>query len=271
MCFCLGFLATSDVFAKIDVGAAAVKNTLTNAVSSSVKNDVSVLASSQNLNTNIVESTKAYNFSITCPSNFPNKDSNAVSTEQCYKVCTAGHAGGRGPKIHNKKISCAPGEYLPYEKDECKKCTFAASQNIVCTGVTDAYPDCTQNQGTKKCEGDEKPNADRTDCVNPNGTQSAKIQVSAGQYLPANKETPTDCLNGNKYCPGGSFSKSSIDQGIFSCDPPATVSDKKDSCLMAISKQLLQYGPNGSSSDPFEKQCWMKKDIDKYKQCVLGE
>ena len=181
---------------------------------------------------------------ISCPANFPETDSSTKSAEDCFKTCTSGHAGGKGPKIKNKKVHCNKGWFLRYEQNECTKCSefWAVSQGMICPEAIDVYPSCSENQGTVKCEDGMEPNADRTACVSvrkeePKQKETPKTATcSVGFYLPSGSSTCKTCLDGHA-CKGGNFIVKSGDQGIVECKVGyETVSDDKSRCIVTAAK-----------------------------------
>lgn len=91
------------------------------------------------------------------------------------------------------------------------------------------------------------------------------ISVPAGQYLPANKINPVKCTNSKKYCPGHAYEPSDKDQGIYDCPFDTIANEGKTACVVEINTHDMQYGLDGT-----KHQCWVEKDIEKYKACIFG-
>lgn len=214
---------------------------------------------------------KSNNSNLNCPAGFPDSPEDAKSEEECYKTCTAGHTGGRGPKIHNKKVSCEKGYFLPYEKETCKKCDIAGS---VCPGVIDVYPSCSDNRGLKRCDPDERPNNDKTACEKiPEQTEELSIiTVDAGYYLKKGEITQKKCPGATNYCPGGEFEKNDEeDQGVYKCNK-GEPNELKTACHVTLKADIMSYGKDGSLKNP-ESHCWLlynENDPKKYMKCVLN-
>ena len=95
----------------------------------------------------------------------------------------------------------------------------------------------------------------------------AAVSCVAGQYLPANTTQCASCPGTRKYCPGGSFSTSDSDQGIFNC-PTNTVTDASGAaCVIKLNQDIMKYGPNGKKKSASD-QCWTQREIRNYAECV---
>gem|GEM_PF-6396736 len=109
----------------------------------------------------------------------------------------------------NLPISCNAGEFLPKLADKCKVCAIGSW----CPGGTFYVSDST-DQGTNRC-GDgmtsEQGSDSIDDCVAP-----MSINCNAGEYLPSNSSTCTQCIP-NNWCPGGSFYEANYEQGLTNC------------------------------------------------------
>ena len=178
-------------------------------------------------------------------------------------------------------ISCKAGEYLYLARNtnesindtKCKTCP----EGKVCEGVTDyEYKGIKDRMaepvGITTCATGEKPNDDQTACVSPNGqgssgstTTNSAITIDAGFYLRANNTEPTQCTGTNKFCPGGSFYKKSVEQGRFDCPSNTRANDDHSACELKFTKSQMLNGASGNA------KCWLKTDIEDYKACVYGK
>lgn len=152
-----------------------------------------------------------------CPSIFPNSDGNVSSKNQCF-------AWSGGQKVYYGKKTCVAGEYLPKNSPKCVECKSGSLD--YCPGIKDAEPSTTADQGLSSCSGGKVANASHTDCA------FTDVQCIAGTYLPANSISCAPCKNRYYYCPGGTFGKQPINQGIFECRGNGqSVNETKTACI----------------------------------------
>ncbi len=113
------------------------------------------------------------------------------------------------------------------------------------------------------CPKGTKANEDHTACTD------ADITVPSGYYLKANSVEPRPCTAPKTYCPGGTFSKSGKDQGVYNCPYESKSNSSHTGCDLYLTKEQMQNGIYGKKGD-IVSQCWLKTDINDYKTCVLG-
>jgi hypothetical protein len=210
----------------------------------------------------------------------------SLSKDQGYKLCPAGtRPNGTMQSCDKiKDITCEPGKYLPGGKNvtSCQKCR--SGRFYVCEGGT--FTPGLYDQGIRKCSG-VSANEDHTACdyesphevendlsaktqETENNSSSTAISVPGGKYLPANTTLPAACKGTTNYCPGGTFSVASYDQGLEKCPVGATANKDKTACEIRLNKIQMQYGPLGTTT-PYPKQCWLlSADPVKYQECVLS-
>ena len=186
-------------------------------------------------------------------------------------------------------ITCATGAYLPAGAETCEAClsgyvclgstklqsegwykTDGVDQGLLlpkdaCTSThgfdNEHYVANAYGNGCDKCPIGTKANADHTECV------AAPIKISAGYYLPANSVQQQSCNNPKKFCPGGEFWKSSVDQGQYDCPFTGTsASSNYQRCTVTLSSEQLKFGVLGNNGS----QCWSKTDPEDFQYCVLG-
>ena len=141
------------------------------------------------------------------------------------------------------------GKLLP--KDACKTPNVPDNVNYVANGYGD---------GCDKCATGTQANTSHTECV------EAAIKISKGYYLKANSVTPTKCDNSCKFCPGGNFWKSSVDQGQYDC-PTCSSAPFYASCSISLTPEQMEFGAIGNNS---AVACWTKTDPYDYQYCVFG-
>lgn len=142
------------------------------------------------------------------------------------------------------------GKLLP--KDACTSTHGFDDTNYVANGYGD---------GCDKCATGTQANTSHTECV------AAPIKISAGYYLPANSVQQQKCSNPKKFCPGGEFWKSSVDQGQYDCPFTGTsASSNYQRCTVTLSSEQLKFGALGDNGS----QCWSKTDPEDFQYCVLG-
>ncbi|MFA7188201.1 MAG: hypothetical protein WC137_01860, partial [Alphaproteobacteria bacterium] len=109
----------------------------------------------------------------------------------------------------NVAIICKAGEFLPKQSDKCQVCNIGSW----CPGG-DFYLSETGDQGTNRC-GDGQTSLQGSDsaddCFAP-----TTVTCLPGEYLPQGASKCSSCLE-NNWCPGGTFSKSTYNQGANSC------------------------------------------------------
>lgn len=190
-------------------------------------------------------------------------------------------------KCEKADITCPAASYLPKESsinDSCKECP----SGYVCLGGTysfnrpndqglllpkdactmahgfsdnDSFVANSYGDGCDKCPIGTKANADHTECV------ETSIKVTKGYYLPANSVQQQKCSNPKKFCPGGNFWKSSVEQGQYDCPFTGTsASSNYQRCTVTLSREQLQFGVMGNNGS----QCWSKTDPEDFQYCVLG-
>lgn len=113
------------------------------------------------------------------------------------------------------------------------------------------------------CPKGTKANEDHTACTD------ADITVPSGYYLKANSVEPRPCTAPKTYCPGGTFSKSGKDQGVYNCPYESKSNSSHTGCDLYLTKEQMQNGIYGKKGD-IVSQCWLKTDVNDYKTCVLG-
>lgn len=186
-----------------------------------------------------------------CPVAFSFSDTGSKKIEDCY---TYRNGDYKNQKLFYKKMNCPAGKYLPKNTDSCSDCKNDA--NTYCPGIKDITPSITADQGLSTCPNNQKPNSLKTGC------ESNAVTCSLGQYLPANTLDCTTCKDGF-YCLGGSFNKSSSDQGLSTCPNNQKPNSSKTGCESnAIQCDIGQYLPANSNS------CVKCKD--KYYACSGG-
>lgn len=192
-----------------------------------------------------------------CPDDFPKSDPGSKYLWNCYTK-----VGSK--KLYYRLTTCESGTYLPKNSGSCVSCDSGS----YCPGV-EVYPSTTEDQGRETCPSGQKPNADHTGCEsNKNYTTSTELDtdspliVQKGYYLPANKSVAEKCVATTKYCPGGVFSKSNKDQGIYDCPKIARANDEKSACKMALTKTQMEKGLNADS------KCWIYVDSQNYLDCL---
>lgn len=137
-------------------------------------------------------------------------------------------------------------------KDACVKPYFKDNDSFIANSYGDGCDECPI--GTKA-------NADHTECV------ETSIKVTKGYYLPANSVQQQKCSNPKKFCPGGNFWKSSVDQGQYDCPFTGTsASSNYQRCTVTLSSEQLKFGVLGNNGS----QCWSKTDPEDFQYCVLG-
>lgn len=178
--------------------------------------------------------------------------------------------------------NCPAGSYMPKKSKECEECL----PDYVCLGGNYEvdYPTdqgkllpkdaCTSEHGfddtnyvangygdrCDKCPIGTKANADHTECV------ETSIKVTKGYYLPANSVQQQKCNNSCKFCPGGEFWKSSVDQGQYDC-PTCSSAPFYASCSISLTPEQMEFGAIGNNS---AVACWTKTDPYDYQYCVFG-
>lgn len=206
------------------------------------------------------------------------------SQDQGIHTCPSGYTPTADLKsCGGKPVSCIPGSYMPANSQQCTPCP----NGYVCLGGNYEvdYPTdqgkllpkdaCTSEHGfddehyvangygdrCDKCPIGTKANADHTECV------ETSIKVTKGYYLPANSVQQQKCSNPKKFCPGGEFWKSSVEQGQYDCPLTGTsASSNYQRCTVTLSGEQLQFGVMGDNGS----QCWSKTDPEDFQYCVLG-
>ena len=134
-------------------------------------------------------------------------------------------------------IICSLGYYLPAASSTCQQCPA----NSYCSGGAFDLNN-NDNQGITACSG--------TTPVSQAGSDDAgdchTAICSAGQYLPADALSCTQCREGY-YCLGGEFNLSSSDQGLTQCDSATPFSrsgaSSPSECVERITCSTGQYLP----------------------------
>ena len=211
------------------------------------------------------------------------------TTDQGAKRCDEGlQPNSDQTQCVAKPITCAAGAYLPAGTETCEACL----SGYVCLGSTklqsegwyktdgvdqglllpkdacvrpyfkdnDSFIANSYGDGCDECPIGTKANADHTECV------AAPIKISAGYYLPANSVQQQSCNNPKKFCPGGEFWKSSVDQGQYDCPLTGTSAPNFKRCSLTLSSEQLKFGVLGDNGS----QCWSKTDPEDFQYCVLG-
>lgn len=137
------------------------------------------------------------------------------STDDGIYLCPSGTvANSNHTKCQSGNTYCAAGKYLPKNATTCSSC----KDRYYCPGGS--FPKASYDQGLKTCPSGQKPDALQKSCIKDTSTSSSSsngsIKCYAGQYLPANATSCSPCKN-RYYCLGGTFSKSSSDQGLKTC------------------------------------------------------
>lgn len=143
-----------------------------------------------------------------CPSDYPESASGATNKSQCFTKSNNG-----SNVYYGKTVKCEAGKYLPAGETSCAAC----QSDSVCYGGTFDFSKSSA-KGLSKCSGGQVPNAKRTAC------ETSKTSCASGKYLPANSTSCTSCKSRYYLCIGGTFAKSSSDQGITKC-PSGQISD----------------------------------------------
>lgn len=186
-----------------------------------------------------------------------------------------------------RAIKCLAGSYLPADTEECAPCPSGyvclGSEKLggwhkasgvdqgkllpkdACTSThgfdNEHYVANAYGNGCDRCPIGTKANADHTECV------ETSIKVTKGYYLPANSVQQQKCSNPKKFCPGGNFWKSSVEQGQYDCPLTGTsASSNYQRCTVTLSGEQLQFGVMGNNGS----QCWSKTDPEDFQYCVLG-
>ena len=164
----------------------------------------------------------------------------------------------------NIDIKCKAGQYLPKGRDYCIECKTGHLD--VCEGGT-FQENSNADQGIITCGNDLIANKEHSKCVSESGI----IVVPKGQYLPADTYVPKPCPKASKkYCPGGEFTHSKKNQGMYDCPMNGRSSSDMSTCTLTLSKEQLKYGPGGKSTT-FLAQCWIhSEDPERYTSCLLG-
>jgi hypothetical protein len=138
-----------------------------------------------------------------------------------------------------------------------------------CPGVCVSQTGSDEERGLRACPDgttSEPKSFAQSHCHTVNNT----ISVDPGEYLPANSTTPASCTNAtiikaNQYCPGGTFAKNNVAQGIETCLYNGVANPDKKSCKITVTKEQLKNGISGNS-----KCYYMIKDPEQYRACVFG-
>ncbi len=188
----------------------------------------------------------------------------SITIDQGIKTCTSGqHANGTHTTCENAsdgKIKCVAGTYLPANAEECAACP----DGFVCRG--NAYSKQPIDQGNEECPNGTVPNRTKTECE----TDPDNISVPRGYYLPANYTTPQPCenLNRKQFCPGGTFAKSSLKQGIIDCPLNSNANENHTGCKLQLTMDQMKYGVATTKTQLGE--CWTKTDPEDYRYCIYG-
>lgn len=211
----------------------------------------------------------------------------SVNDQGIFKCAEGTVPNSDKTKCEKADITCPAGSYLPKESsitDSCKECP----SGYVCLGGTysfnrpndqglllpkdactmahgfsdnDSFVANSNGDGCDKCPIGTKANADHTECA------ETSIKVTKGYYLPANSVQQQKCNNPKKFCPGGEFWKSSVEQGQYDCPFTGTsASSNYQRCTVTLSSEQLQFGVMGNNGS----QCWSKTDPEDFQYCVLG-
>lgn len=138
------------------------------------------------------------------------------------------------------KITCDSGKYLPAKATSCSSCP---SRYYLCAGGS--WGISSSDQGLVKCSSGQHADYSSKTCVSDAPAPEPTYSCSSGQYLPAGATTCKSCPSSYFKCSGGTFKKSSVDQGIQECP----------SCC-----------PSGQVGDTSKKQC-----VDATYNCKEGE
>ena len=189
----------------------------------------------------------------------------SITIDQGIKTCTSGqHANGTHTSCENAsdgQIKCVAGTYLPANAEECAACP----DGFVCRG-NGSYSKQPIDQGNEECPNGTVPNRTKTECE----TDPDNISVPRGYYLPANHTTPQPCenLNRKQFCPGGTFAKSSLKQGIIDCPLNSNANENHTGCKLQLTMDQMKYGVATTKTQLGE--CWTKTDPEDYRYCIYG-
>ena len=180
------------------------------------------------------------------------------SYNQGYTNCPDYHL----PNYTTKKceqimVTCQAGQYLEAAQS-CRPC----KEGHICPGGT--YPLSDYDKGAEKCPEGTVPNEQRNQCVN--GTSKCE----PGTFLPAKGTKCVSCPTSKNYCPGGTFTTTSYDQGLKICPDKSIANSNRTACVLTLSKDEMQYGFKKSSSSDTDEQCWTKKTVEDYVNCMFG-
>ena len=182
-----------------------------------------------------------------CPDEFPKSAEGTEFIENCYTE-------ENGKTYYYKLRGCEAGRYLKAktQDEECAPCP----DGYYCPGFSAARVSMKNDVGINKCQDGKTPNEARTGCEDI-------ITVNPGQYLPAGQSTPRNCTSTKTFCPGGSFTQKSTNQGMYNCPSGFRAKEPKhEACVGDFTKEQMTGG---------KKECWKKTDKDEYKACIFGK
>jgi hypothetical protein len=214
----------------------------------------------------------------------------STSQDQGLLTCDSGkkansnHSGCETAKVEAPKYKCIAGEYLPANSTSCAACPVGKlclggewEQRSIAQGDDGKCPDddhIINDKGSAcnvPCPTGKKANSAHTEC-----SGDVSVSVPAGSYLPANSVKTKTCP-ARKFCPGGTFNMSSMDQGAYDCPNGGVVSDDKKSCVLTLTKEQMRCGQQGSKKDDngiyrcvSSTPCWLKTDTEDYINCIYG-
>ncbi len=156
-----------------------------------------------------------------CPTEYPLSQLPRNSEKTCYKECKTDISNAKSVTPVKATIL-----YLSWGKDPEPVCQY----NVECnTGYK------VVDNGTEKAA-----------CVSDES--SGGITCAGGEYLPANSSTCSSCMNGG-WCPGGTFSASTSDQGTNICPNDGQSVGNTSSIYQCYKDQLPTYISNGTGDE----------------------
>ena len=196
-----------------------------------------------------------------CPVSKPNSAEGSDSVSDCY-------ASGTTPP-NPTNIRCDAGYYLPSGADSEDDCEWCEA-GYMCPGNNLKYkcgPRGYSEGGASQCS--PCPDGQMADNANKS-CEDGLIEVQAGYYLKAGTIIPEPCPSTDKFCPGGRWKKSGVDQGAFKCPFDSRldgeVSSDHQSCIIKLTPAQMVYGVDASRDG-----CFGYTNATNYQQCVWGD